>query len=328
MQRIREERKEAGQKTVHCHLSKHLVQKLGLLAPLYEVRTRFTASGGQAPPALGGFIGKLLEDIFLGPKHARSLCKALDQHWAGHPSMIPTPTTHSKPPVTPPESAASPRSPPNFQPSTFSFATPPAASLETPSDSEPFTPSAFLAGSSAARTPIAKSRLPAFIPSPFTPNQREKEGRTNSSMEADASEDAENDLGVEMQETSQSSKVSFLHVSRAYQLAEFCATHGAHGSVVAGGHSWWEQCLVVPLRCTACDQTLSWTASKMEPLHCIPELNGRAYAACLMDGGTYEQLRAFYAGERIPGSVGCFALLSVLGDCEVVWPVPSFGIEG
>jgi hypothetical protein len=54
--------------------------------------------------------------------------------------------------------------------------------------------------------------------------------------------------------------------------------------------------MVMPLKCTGCGAKLSWISSEMEFFHGQPELNGRAYAACLSDGGTYEQLRAFYAG--------------------------------
>jgi hypothetical protein len=47
--------------------------------------------------------------------------------------------------------------------------------------------------------------------------------------------------------------------------------------------------------CKGCDEMWTWISSEFEESSAKPELNSRAYCAALCYGGTYEQLRAFYA---------------------------------
>jgi hypothetical protein len=59
----------------------------------------------------------------------------------------------------------------------------------------------------------------------------------------------------------------------------------------------------------------------MEFFHGQPELNGRAHAACLSDGGTYEQLRAFYAGMH-PLILQVTKLLRIVTGKKLVFCAP------
>ncbi|GAQ92878.1 hypothetical protein KFL_011780010 [Klebsormidium nitens] len=285
--KAREQLRDANVRSVRVELPPTLVEKLELLAPLYGYQARVSSTGDWESAKVGGFLGKVVEDMFAGPEQAPSLWKALNLYWIGHPSMIvdvaPFPLARQ------PEDSTNPTTPvPQPARSPFSFSTPSATPPISPYSGSTSTPCSY------------HSRGPPFIPPPYTLNQRAQEQQAPQAIVMEEDGEEESDAGVELQEGTQAPEVSFLHVSRAYQLMEFCATHGAHGSVIPSPHTWLGQCLAVRLRCSGCGIEFTWIASEMELLHGAPELNGRGYAACLSDGGTYELLRAFYAGMKMP----------------------------
>jgi hypothetical protein len=253
----RERLKEENQKSIRCHLSAGVLEALQLLAPLYGVQSRVASSGGLGPPQVGGFLGTLLEDIFRGPARASALWRALELHWAESPSSTTVQSPTSAADATRSEAATPSQTraaTPSSTPSQGVSSIPPFPSCSRSPSLEPVgimapeacTPSNFSSATNThpPNTPSQQSTRPAFRPPVYHPNQREHEFRAECGGASGARDDGESDLGVEMQEGSQRSEVSFLHVSRAYQLAEWCATHGARAeqwkqaAINGGGNAW------------------------------------------------------------------------------------------